>query len=60
MNTQLQQLVEEVLAKLDDLRGYSGYISDTEIVHTPSWNEALRAAQSLIQRTFNDTFKDTQ
>ena len=44
----VEQLIAEALATLDDLRGYSGYISDTEIVDTPSWNAALRAAASLI------------
>jgi hypothetical protein len=44
----VEQLIAEALATLDDLRHYSGYISDTEIVDTPSWNAALSAAQSLI------------
>ena len=47
------QILEEVLLALEDLKGYSGVGTDGDPYCTASWNAALVAARELIIERFS-------
>jgi len=47
------QILEEVLLALEDLKGYSGVGTDGDPYCTASWNASLVAARELIIERFS-------
>ena len=46
-------VVQECADRVSHLRGYSGYINDTDIVSTPDWNLAVETATNEIKQLLN-------
>lgn len=46
-------VVQECVNRVSHLRGYSGYINDTDIVSTPEWNLAIESAAKEISQLLN-------